>query len=238
MLPERFYQEAVAIGLAKKGIVCETEKQFEVMYCGVEVGRYFVDVWVEGGKILLELKVAPSINPLHKAQAISYLKVTDADLAFVVNFGEGSLVDERLPNFVRDKQVPFEWTRQVALPDIPNPELIEKILSALHRVHFELGSGFFHQVYRRAAQVELREQQISFDYIKHIPVIYAGTILGEQETRLICVENQVLVATMAVKEIGEAMKQMMRSRMKQLDIDFGLLANFNRTELEVRLVRV
>jgi GxxExxY protein len=238
MLPERFYQEAVAIGLERKGIACETEKQFEVTYRGAEVGRYFVDVWVENGKILLELKVEPAISPIHKAQAISYLKVTDADLAFVVNFGEGSLVDERLPNFVRDKQVAFEWTRQVVLPDVPNPELTEEIFRALYRVHFELGPGFFHQVYRRATRVELKERQIGFEYIKHLPVTYAGIVLGEQETRLISVENQLLVATMAVKEVDEAMKQMMRSRMKRLDIGFGLLANFNRTELEVKLVRI
>ena len=51
------------------------------------MGLYYVDVWIEDGKILLELKVAPAIAPIHKAQAISYLKVTDADLAIVANYG-------------------------------------------------------------------------------------------------------------------------------------------------------
>ncbi|MEA3309644.1 MAG: GxxExxY protein, partial [Chloroflexota bacterium] len=109
MLPERFYQAALVIGLEAQGIRCETEKRFEVYYRDVRVGLYFVDMWLEDGKLLLELKVAPEILPKHKAQTLSYLKVTGADLGIVVNFGEKSLTDERLLNYLRDKKVNFEW---------------------------------------------------------------------------------------------------------------------------------
>jgi GxxExxY protein len=44
VLPEKFYQEAIGVGLEAKGIACQTEKPFVVKYRGVEVGRYFVDV--------------------------------------------------------------------------------------------------------------------------------------------------------------------------------------------------
>jgi len=74
MLKEKFYEQAIAIGLEKRGIRCETQKKFEVYYEGEQVGFYFVDVWIEGGKILLELKVAPQIEPFHRGQAIAYLK--------------------------------------------------------------------------------------------------------------------------------------------------------------------
>ena len=67
-LPEKFYNDAVIIGLEAANIRCQPEKQFSVQYRGVEVGRYFVDVWVEGGKLLLELKVAPQIEPIHQAR--------------------------------------------------------------------------------------------------------------------------------------------------------------------------
>lgn len=74
MLKESFSEQAIAIGLEKRGIRCETQKEFEVYYEGERVGFYFVDVWIEGGKILLELKVAPQIEPFHRGQAIAYLK--------------------------------------------------------------------------------------------------------------------------------------------------------------------
>jgi GxxExxY protein len=72
-LPERFYQAAVAIGLEAKGIRCEREKEFEVHYRGTQVGRYYVDAWIENGKILLELKVAPEITAMHRARIIRSL---------------------------------------------------------------------------------------------------------------------------------------------------------------------
>ncbi len=189
MLPEPFIRDAIAIRLEEKGVTCVIEKQFTVYYRGVDVGRYFVDIWVEDGKLLLELKVASQISPLHQAQAISYLKVTDADLALIANFGGIAVEIERLPNFVRGKQVDFEWVTKLDHIDLPCPQLAEELLEALYRVHFELGPGFLHQVYRRAVRLELREQGIGHTYIKKTPVYFHGHHLGDQDTRLINVEG-------------------------------------------------
>ena len=67
MLPEEFYQKAGLIGLKRIGVECEREKAFLVSYKGKRVGLYFVDLWIESGKILLELKSVQKIMPLHKA---------------------------------------------------------------------------------------------------------------------------------------------------------------------------
>jgi len=44
MLLERFYRDAVAVGLEAHDTRCETENAFEVYYRDVRVGLYFVDV--------------------------------------------------------------------------------------------------------------------------------------------------------------------------------------------------
>ena len=238
LLPERFYQAAVAIGLETKGIQCEREKSFEVRYHGTQVGRYRVDIWVEGGKLLLELKVKPAITGLHRAQTLSYLKVTDADLGIVVNYGEARLKDERLPNYLRNKKVAFEWQPPVLDANWLYPQLTQRLFEILHRVHFELGPGFFHQVYRRATLVDLKEQDIAHRYIKELPLTYQGHKLGIQPVRLINVENRVLLATFAVKSISDEMELQLRARMKQFKLRLGLLANFNRTSLQVMPVRI
>jgi len=237
-LPERFYRDAAAFGLEGQGIRCDTEKAFEIYYRGVRVGLYLVDVWIEDGKMFLEIKVAPEILPLHRAQAISYLKVTDADLAIVVSFGAGSLLDERLPNFLRDKVVSFEWERPPLAEGLLYPELTNRLFEALHRVHFELGPGFLHQVYRRATMVELPHQGLSYKYIKQVPIYYEGHYLGPQPARLICVEDKVLLATVAVKQADEAMREQLKARLRHLDFRLGLLANFHGTTLQVIPVRV
>jgi GxxExxY protein len=237
MLPEKFYQAAVAVGLESKGIKGETEKAFEVYYRQQRVGLYYVDVWIEDGKIILELKVAPKILPLHQAQAISYLKVTDADLAIVVNFGTESVEIERMPNFVRDKLVLFEWEKRPVTTGIPYPDLTNRLLEICHRVHFELGPGFLHQVYRRATMVELQHQGLSYQYIKQLPITYQGHHLGIQAVRLIAVADKILLATVAVKQVDEVMKAQLKARLKQVELQLGLLANFNETTLEVMTVQ-
>lgn len=238
MLSERYYQDAIAIGLKKRRIPCETEKAFEVHYEGERVGLYYVDVWIDAGKVLLELKVTPAIAPLHRAQAISYLKVSDADLAIVVNCGGPSLEDERLPNFLRDKRPEFTWQPQPPSGDLLYPELTDSIYKACHRVHFALGPGFLHRVYRRAVMLELGRSGIGYHYLRQLPVEYEGHLLGYQEARLIVVEDKVLLAAFALAESEASMAEQLKARMRRLGLKLGFLANFHDTRLAITPVRI
>lgn len=237
MLPEEFYQKAVTLALENVGVPVEREKAFEVYYRGQRVGLYYVDHWVAGGKVLLELKVAPEIAPLHQAQAISYLKVTGADLALLVNFGAASLEVERLPNFVSDRNVEFQWQKAETADDNLHPDLSNQLLELLHRVHFELGPGFFHQVYRRATMLALQEQGLAYDYIKKLPIMYQHHQLGQQDVRLIVVAEKILLATIAVNQLTQAMQAHFKARLNHLKLQLGLLVNFNSTRLEMVWVR-
>jgi GxxExxY protein len=237
-LREEYYRDAVALGLEARGIGCQAEKAFEVYYERERVGLYYVDLWVEDGKILLELKVAPAIEPLHKAQALAYLKVTDADLAFVANYGSASLEVERLPNFLRDRRPEFAWRRQPPAADLLHPELVNQIQEACHRVHWVLGPGFLHQVYRRATMIELHRVRLDYEYIKRLPVEYQGHLLGYRDVRLILVEGKLPVATFALRNIDEALEGRVKAALRRLDLPLGLLANFYGTQPIVTPARV
>jgi GxxExxY protein len=237
MLKEEYYRDAIVLGMQKRGVPCAAEKVFEVYYEDERVGLYCVDVWIDDGKMLLEIKVAPAIEPVHKAQAISYLKVTDADLAIVVNYGAPSLEDERLPNFLRDRQPEFVWQSQPAAQELLYPALVNDIQRACQRVHFTLGPGFLHQVYRRATMIELRRSGLDYEYLKRLPVEYQGQLLGYQEVRLILVESKVLLATFALQKTAEAMAGQLKAHLRRLDLKLGLLANFYATRLAITPVR-
>jgi len=238
MLKEEYYRDAIALGLEKRGIGCESEKAFEVYYRDERVGLYYVDVWVEGGMVLLELKVAPAIEPVHKAQAISYLKVSDADLAIVVNYGDASLVDERLPNFLRDRHPEFSWRPRPVAEGLLYPDLVNAIQRACHCVHFTLGPGFLHQIYRRATMIELRHSNLNYDYIKQLPVEYEDHLLGHEPVRLIQVEDKVLLATFALRSAQEVMAEQLKAYLRRLGLKLGLLANFYGTRLAITPVRI
>lgn len=238
MLNEAYYRDAIVIGLKKRGIHSEPEKAFEVYYKGERVGLYYVDVWVEQGQLLLELKVKPAIDPLHRAQAISYLKVTGADLAIVVNYGASSLQDERLPNFLADRQPTFSWEQLPVDDNWLYPELVSNLQRICHQVHFTLGPGFLHQIYRRATLAELRRSDLSYDYIKRLPIEYEGELLGYREVRLLQVANKILLATFALRAQDEALVEQLRAHLRRLDCQLGLLANFYDTRLTVTPVRL
>lgn len=237
-LPEEKIQKAVSIGLAKQKIQHSLEKQFHVHYRGVEVGRYYCDVNV-GRKVILELKVAPALTGLHRAQVISYLRVTGADVGLLANFGASSAEVERYAHFYARRRPDFAWQLQP-----PNdatllyPNLVGRLYECLHRVHYELGPGFFHQAYRRATQVELNEHRISFEFVREIPVFYEGECLGAQKCRLLIVEGRVVVAAFAVREMGKAFDTKMRRYLNHFDKKLGILANFHGERLDIRPVRI
>ena len=237
-LPEEDVKRAVSIALTKRKISHSPEKEFRVYYQSVEVGRYYCDI-VVGRKVILELKVVPALTGLHRAQLISYLRVTGADVGLLVNFGNPRVEIERYAYFYAQRRPDFTWQPQPPNdPTLLYPDLIGRLYECLYRVHYELGPGFFHHVYRRATQVELNEQGVSFELVREIPVFYEDEYVGTRDCRLLIVDEKVLVTAFAVKEMSPTFDAKMRHYLNHFDKKLGLLANFHGERLEVRPVRI
>lgn len=238
MRPEAACQEAIAVGLEKRRLCHTLEQEFHVYYRGVEVGRYRSDVFVDD-KVLLELKVVPALTPLNRAQLLSYMRVSDADVGLLVNFGTPRLEIERYANFFACRRPDFAW-QSVSFDSsgLLYADLVGQLYEALHRVHYELGPGFFHHVYRRAFRVELDAQNVVCSFIRELPIYYEGQYVGSQSCRLLVVEDSILVAAFAVRQVTEAYEGRMRRYLSQLGLKLGLLANFHGMRLDVRPVRL
>jgi len=95
---EKVYENALIYELSINGIKAESQVPIPVQYKGNKVGDYFCDVLVDD-KIILELKVAKDIDPIHEAQLLNYLKATDLKVGYIINFGKpGKLQFKRLVN--------------------------------------------------------------------------------------------------------------------------------------------
>ena len=68
---EKVYENALAIELRKAGLTAEQQKPILVRYDGAVVGDYVADI-VVNDSILLELKAAKFIDPIHQAQLLNY----------------------------------------------------------------------------------------------------------------------------------------------------------------------
>jgi GxxExxY protein len=84
---EKVYENSLLIELRKFGLRCEKQKQISVYYDDEKVGDYYADIVVEG-LIILELKAASGIASEHEVQLYNYLRATDIELGYVLNFGE------------------------------------------------------------------------------------------------------------------------------------------------------
>ena len=85
---EAVYQEALEIELDKRHIPYEREKELEICYDGIKLGKKYIADFVCYGKIILELKAVKELDDSHRSQLYNYLKATGFKLGFLINFGK------------------------------------------------------------------------------------------------------------------------------------------------------
>lgn len=233
---EADYEKALAYALECERIPFQPQPTYRVEYRGQQVGEYRPDLTFANGAVLLDLKARPAIEPVHQAQVISYLAVTNAELGLVMNFGASLLEVERLPNFLAGRP---RLSAEVEMPkDILHPELVQRILSGLATVYRGLGPGFLHQVYRHAMRIELSELRLNSDYLKELPLRYRDIIIAMKPVRLFMVEQRILLATVALHQITTEHTEKLRWALRETGCQQGLIANFYPTQLEMQYVQV
>jgi len=82
---EKIYENALLIELKRRGIKAESQVPIRVLYKENAVGEYFADILVEG-KVIVELKTVETIDKIHEAQLLNYLKATGMQVGILVNF--------------------------------------------------------------------------------------------------------------------------------------------------------
>jgi GxxExxY protein len=92
---EKVYENALAHELRKAGLGVEQQRGITVMYDGVMVGEYFIDLLVETS-ILVELKTVAELRGAHRAQCLNYLRATGMHLCLLMNFGRPRLEVRRV----------------------------------------------------------------------------------------------------------------------------------------------
>lgn len=85
-LLESVYEECLCHELELRGLSFERQKPLIVTYKGknLECG-YRLDLVVEN-EIILELKSCENIEPIHRAQLLTYLKLSGLHLGLILNF--------------------------------------------------------------------------------------------------------------------------------------------------------
>ncbi len=92
-LLESAYEACLAYELRKQGLSVETQVTLPVIYEGVRIDvGYRIDLIV-AEVVIVELKSVGAIAPIHKAQLLSYLKLSGRKVGLLLNFNVVHLRD-------------------------------------------------------------------------------------------------------------------------------------------------
>jgi GxxExxY protein len=92
---EKVYENALALELRKAGLKTDQQHDISVHYDGTLVGEYSADLLVER-KVIVELKAAKTLDDVHLAQCMNYLKATGLSVCLLLNFGRPKLEVKRI----------------------------------------------------------------------------------------------------------------------------------------------
>jgi GxxExxY protein len=100
-LLESVYEICLLKELQLRGIRAENQVFVPLFYRGEQLNKEFrIDILVEK-EIVIELKAVDMLLPVHDAQIISYLKLTNKKLGFLINFNV-PLLKEGFNRFVNN----------------------------------------------------------------------------------------------------------------------------------------
>jgi GxxExxY protein len=87
-LLETSYQHCLVFELGSRGLQVEVEVALPLHFKGVKLDAgYRIDIWIER-KVIIEVKSVEALHPIHTAQVLTYLKLTNNRLGLLVNFNE------------------------------------------------------------------------------------------------------------------------------------------------------
>ena len=93
---EIVYKDALEYEFNELKIPYEREKEFCVNYKNTTLKHKFYADFVVFDKIILEIKTVDGFNNSHYNQCLNYLKVSNNELALLVNFNSNSLEYKRI----------------------------------------------------------------------------------------------------------------------------------------------
>ena len=92
-LLESAYEECLFYELDKNGLFVEKQKPMPLFYEEVKLDcGYRIDLMIER-QLVLEIKSVDSLNDVHLAQILTYLKLSECKLGLLINFNVKYLKD-------------------------------------------------------------------------------------------------------------------------------------------------
>jgi GxxExxY protein len=85
-LIESIYEKSLAHELQLRGVKVQRQVKLQLKYKDFELDDDFTLDLIADGKVIVELKVVKELAPIHQAQLMTYMKLTDCKIGLLINF--------------------------------------------------------------------------------------------------------------------------------------------------------
>jgi GxxExxY protein len=90
-LLEAVYRDCMVYELKDRGINVERERTIPVRYKGLELPAAYRADLIVSDSVIVELKAVDILLPVHAAQLLSYLRISEKKLGLLINFNMAQL---------------------------------------------------------------------------------------------------------------------------------------------------
>lgn len=91
-LLESVYEEAFCTELTSRQIRFDRQKRISIDYKGKDIGHLVADLIIED-RAIVEIKSVKELAPIHTAQLLTYLKLTNLGAGLLINFNVAILAE-------------------------------------------------------------------------------------------------------------------------------------------------
>lgn len=113
-LLERIYEDALVYELGHRGIAAERQAEIAIVYKDAILRGQRLDL-IAGNQIIIEIKSVATLQEIHTAQLLSYLRAADKPLGLLLNFNVPRL-SEGIRRVFNER-----WTNRSMNPSTPSP---------------------------------------------------------------------------------------------------------------------
>ncbi len=239
-LDEVFYHELLAQRLAAAGLDCKSRLREPLQHRGQTADHFECDALVNRAAVV-ELKVLAAedtFTPEHLSQILCYLKFWKAGRGLLLDFGKESLGQRRVVFSERQIELPDADALTAQAPEsVTDRPLALAILRSLTRVLAAHGLGYRETTYRGLVAADLAAEAIPFTDQPIAPIRSGELLLGEAKCHCGIVAGKAAVLVLALRNrISTTDRAVLQTYLRHLDLPWGLIANFGKTQFETMWV--
>ena len=117
-------------------------------------------------------------------------------------------------------------------------DLIYEVRDAAMEVYNYFGPGLLESVYEKALVRELELRGMDVKTQLPVPIVYKGSVIGDELRIDVLVEDEFIVELKSVEEFKPVYYKQLRTYLKLLNKEIGLLINFGEYDFKKGMRRI